>query len=99
MRHACNASRNTGGVYVKFSMEVKGLEQLTEQLRTIPKEMQQEAADELYRQAEDVMADSKESYVPVDTGRLRSTGHVQPPRRDGNTTVVRFGYRDPRDNV
>lgn len=41
---------------------------------------------------EQVMADSKENYVPVRTGTLRSSGFVAKPRFDGSRVVVEAGY-------
>lgn len=48
----------------------------------------------LYREAEAIMADSK-LEVPVDTGVLRSTGHVTLPKRVGGEIVIELGYGGP----
>ena len=45
----------------------------------------------LYGIAEEVMTASKD-IVPVDTGALKSTGHVQPPRISGAVVEVTLGY-------
>ena len=45
----------------------------------------------LYREAEQIMAKSKR-LCPVDTGALRSTGHVQLPVRTGDKVTVVMGY-------
>ena len=47
----------------------------------------------LYIIAERVMTDSKNNYVPVDTGHLKSTGTVLEPEFNTNGSVsVKFGY-------
>ena len=48
----------------------------------------------LYRQAQKIMADSKEHYVPVDLGTLKSSGRVQPPTYMGRTVTVELSYGD-----
>ena len=49
----------------------------------------------LYQVGEEVMADSKENYVPVDTGALSSTGTAHKPERDGDESFVVLGYGGP----
>lgn len=54
------------------------------------------AAKSLYESAEMIMADSKENYVPVDQGTLRSTGYVKPPELLSATNAkVELGYGGP----
>lgn len=48
------------------------------------KEMRAEAV----QIGEEIMADSKEHYVPVRTGALRASGNVQIEKQDRNFTVV-----------
>lgn len=48
----------------------------------------------LYRQAQLIMADSKEHYVPVDLGPLQSSGKVHPPTYFGRTVSVELSYGD-----
>lgn len=51
-------------------------------------------ARELYREGEQIMTVSK-PLVPVDTGALRSTGHVKPPEIEGHQVRVTMGYGGP----
>lgn len=44
---------------------------------------------------EAVMATSKEEYVPVDQGTLRSTGHVEAPVVSGMSATITMGYGGP----
>lgn len=43
-------------------------------------------------EAEMVMTDSKENYVPVDLGTLRSSGFVEPVEYDGGKFSVKLVY-------
>lgn len=46
----------------------------------------------LYREAEQIMTDSKEHFVPVDLGVLRDSGFVELPNIDGGRVSVTIGY-------
>jgi hypothetical protein len=47
-------------------------------------------------EAERLMTESKQTFVPVDTGALRSSGHVEPVRFTGRATIeVSLGYGGP----
>jgi hypothetical protein len=52
-------------------------------------------AQALEEEAEDIMGDSKEKFVPVDQGILSGSGHVQPAEILGNSVVVKMGYGGP----
>lgn len=54
-----------------------------------------EAAAALSHEAEETMAISKSSYVPVDTGALRASGHVQRPTVGSREITVTMGYGGP----
>lgn len=49
----------------------------------------------LYQAGEEIMADSKENYVPVDTGALRSTGTAHKPEISDEEITVVLGYGGP----
>jgi hypothetical protein len=49
----------------------------------------------IYQEGEAIMARSKEEFVPVDLGALRSSGHVQMPEVSGNKATVEMGYGGP----
>lgn len=49
------------------------------------------AKAEAYQFGEEVMADSKANYVPVDTGLLRSSGFVQTEDRSNSFQII-LGY-------
>lgn len=52
-------------------------------------------AGSLYRSAERIMADSKEHYVPVDSGNLRAGGFVESPEIGSHGITVTLGYAGP----
>jgi len=43
-------------------------------------------------EAETVMTDSKDNYVPIDLGALKSSGHVKPVERSGKSLEVTLAY-------
>lgn len=49
----------------------------------------------IYQEAEAVMTLSKQEYVPVDTGALRASGHVEPPVRTAGGGSVALGFGGP----
>jgi hypothetical protein len=52
----------------------------------------QQLAGALYMEAEAIMRESKANYVPVDTGALRNSGTVLPPKVEPKRITVEFGY-------
>jgi len=46
----------------------------------------------LFKTANDIMKDSKENFVPVDTTNLQASGHTELPERKGNKVTVTIGY-------
>jgi hypothetical protein len=50
------------------------------------------AARALFEEAEAIMADSKEHFVPVDVAALKTSGHVQLPTKDADGVSVTMGY-------
>lgn len=49
----------------------------------------------LYEEARQIMLESKLEYVPVKTGRLRSSGLVMIPVVSGGSYTIRMGYYVP----
>ena len=78
-----------------MAVEIKGLEEALRKLRGLGSAVTQHAAKAVYREAEEVMRDSKENYVPVVTGTLRRSGFVQPPEVGPGGFSVRLGYGGP----
>jgi hypothetical protein len=53
------------------------------------------AAASLYRTGEKIMTRSKEEFVPVDFGTLRSSGHVVPGDSNSKDVEVILGFGGP----
>ncbi len=79
---------------VKFRIEVSGLDKLLEKLGALAPKVKHAAETELYHIAEEIMANSKE-VVPVDTGALMSTGHVDAPVETDHGVSISMGYGGP----
>lgn len=52
-------------------------------------------ADALYLEAELIMTDSKQNFVPVDSGVLRNSGTVKKPVITSKDVTVVLGYGGP----
>lgn len=68
--------------------------QLQRFLRRAPEDFKRAAATALYQEAEPIMTESKQQ-TPVDTGALRSSGHIQQPVISGDQVTVEMGYGGP----
>jgi hypothetical protein len=51
----------------------------------------------LFEEGEAIMATSRESFVPVDEGILKGSGHVEPPERHGDEIAVTLAYGGPAE--
>jgi hypothetical protein len=80
----------------EIEIRITGMEDLFRKLDRIPQVARLGAARVLYEEAEKIMTNSKENYVPVDTGTLRDTGTVEQPEIDEAGIVsVTMGYGGP----
>lgn len=77
----------------EMTLTISGFDQLRARLTSGVQDAKDEAIRELYIFAEEVMSASKE-IVPVDTGALMNTGHVQLPVIEGERATVTLGYGD-----
>jgi hypothetical protein len=70
----------------------EGVDEFEKWLKVTPGLVAKDVAGGLNEEGEQIMAAAKRD-TPVDTGRLRSTGHVKPPsvRRGLVETVLAFG--------
>jgi hypothetical protein len=75
-----------------LEVKIKGLDSTLKNLRVLAKRYPKSALRALNRQAEFVMTDSKRDYCPVDTGALKSSGHVVV---DEEKLQVTLGYGGP----
>lgn len=59
-----------------LKIEIKGIGEVQKNLRAIAARFPKEARGALTREAEFIMTESKEWFVPVKDGHLRASGHV-----------------------
>ena len=74
------------------SCEVKGDREMRRRLAALVAQFPQAIKKAVYIEAELIMADSKENYVPKDDGVLYRSGIVEPPVIDGINIWVRMGF-------
>lgn len=79
----------------KLTVDVKGLKETQAVLKKLGDVGPILLAESLFKEGERIMGDSKENYVPVDSGNLRSTGHVELPKISGSKVTVELGYGGP----
>lgn len=75
--------------------EFPDLKQHIAALAKLNGQLTNEYAKTVYQSAEQVMTLSKEQYVPVDTGALRASGHVVPPKTDREKVTVELAFGGP----
>jgi hypothetical protein len=51
----------------------------------------------LFEEAEAIMSDSRDHFVPVDEGILKGSGHVELPERHGDEIRVTLAYGGPAE--
>lgn len=76
------------------SVLIRGLAETKRAMRQYGRRANRALAGGLYQEGERIMAASKKE-VPVDTGVLRSTGHVQLPKEEAGRIQVTLGYGGP----
>lgn len=77
-----------------LKIEIEGVK-LKSVLNQLTPETLQAAGIGLHNEAERIMTRSKEEFVPVQTGALRSTGHVGDVEVRSNEVIVEMGYGGP----
>lgn len=76
---------------IRFEARVTGSDRIVRMLRAHSEKAVAALKKELYREAEEIMAESK-PLVPVDTGNLRDSGVVKLPVQEGGAIVQELGY-------
>lgn len=71
---------------------VKGGDKVKKGLTGLIKDLEKRQMQALKIEAEKIMTDSKQNYVPVDKGTLRNSGVVGDPVKDGDTILISIGY-------
>lgn len=78
-----------------LEIKIEGLEKALKKLHAAPENVKQHVGRGLFLEAELVMTDSKENFVPVVTGALRSSGHVERPKISAGEVSVTLGFGGP----
>jgi hypothetical protein len=79
----------------KFHVKTSGLPKVLAALKALGKKGPKIMGGALFREGEGIMGDSKEKFVPVVTGNLRATGHVDLPKITTNGASVQLGFGGP----
>lgn len=80
----------------RFRLEWKGVKRASRQLDATFEQIIKGLEAALFVEAEQTMTRAKTRFVPVDTGILRASGHVQKPTRPTPTSVeVELGFGGP----
>jgi hypothetical protein len=77
-------------ISIGFSVAEKKL--FAQELRKVGDRVVEALDQALHVEAERIMGTSKEVYVPVETGALRDSGHVQPTKHGADEFYVVMGY-------
>jgi hypothetical protein len=80
---------------LKIDVELEGMDSLIRKLDALGDDAPEALGAALYQEGERIMTTSKQEFVPVDTGTLRGTGHVEDPVVSGTSVSVTLGYGGP----
>lgn len=75
-----------------FEFTIRGDQEMRSRLRKLSSAAPRRMEQALRLEAEEIMTRSKQQYVPVDFGTLRSSGHVEPVKRLGKELSVTLAY-------
>lgn len=79
---------------MRIEFRIKGLDALAKKLENAAKILESAVGREMYIFAEEVMTASK-LVVPVKTGTLMNTGHVELPQSTPQGVIIQLGYGGP----
>jgi hypothetical protein len=79
----------------KFHVKVSGLPKVMKALKSLGDKGPNVMGGALFREGEGIMGDSKEKFVPVVSGNLKSSGHVDKPKVTTNGASVELGFGGP----
>jgi len=83
-------------------IQIKGLKETNQILKQLGKRAPEILGSALFQIGEEIIGKSKEDFVPVDLGHLRSSGFVEEPKtssRNGVTVELGFGGPAGKGNV
>jgi len=74
------------------TLRITGDKELIRILNRIKRESPKALGAALYQEGQEIISDSKDNYVPVDTAALKTSGHAELPEIKGNGVTVTIGY-------
>lgn len=75
-----------------MTSSVRGVKEVSKKLKDLTRDLEKQQMRSLKIEAERIMTDSKQNYVPVDKGTLRNTGIVNDPVKNGDEISISMGY-------
>ena len=75
---------------MEIDIKIKGMKETVDGFWKVKKRYEKAFGGALYLKGEDII-DTSVDMVPVDTGRLRGTHYVAPPKGSMYTTVIGYG--------
>ena len=72
--------------------QLKGFNQMASALRRFHDTMSKKLKSEVYKEANYILTDSKQNFVPVDLSTLSNSGFVTLPEWNGNSLSVTIGF-------
>lgn len=73
-------------------MKITGDKALIAKLEKLAVKATSASKSALYAESANIIADSQENYVPVDSGNLRNSAFTEQPKVSGGTISNTFGY-------
>ena len=76
---------------MRYDIKIKGIKEVKKNLREYPHKTLKALGKATYEESQIILGESKKQ-CPVDTGTLRSTGHVTEPKYTKSSVEVQIGY-------
>jgi len=76
---------------VRYDIKIKGIKEVKKNLREYPYKTLKALGKATYEESQIILGESKKQ-CPVDTGTLRSTGHVTEPKYTKSSVEIQIGY-------
>ena len=76
---------------MRMEVKIKGIKEVKKRLKEYPFRTLKALGKALYEESQVILGESKKQ-CPVDTGTLRSTGHVDEPKYTRSSVDIQIGY-------
>ncbi len=78
-----------------IKVKIKGIPELEAELQRLGRQAPKALGSAFFQIGEEIIGLSKEKFVPVDLGHLRSSGFVEPAKISGSNVTVELGFGGP----